>query len=89
MASSPSGVSKFTFQQRMLIGGVIAAGVGIFIMLISIATDYWVEIIIPDGQWRNRSQAFVVKHHSGLWRICRTEEDRSTEPHIESKGTMR
>lgn len=69
-------------KEKVLTGGIVLTGIGVFLMLVSISTDYWVEIIIPQGQYRNSSGGYVLKHHSGLWRICRTELDNRTLPAI-------
>ena len=76
------GVPK---EKRILIGMVGATIFGAFLMMISVATDHWVELIIPGGYYRNSSKGFVTEHHSGLWRICRTEVRNHTIPHVKSK----
>ena len=77
---------KIEKQKRALY--VVTGGtlLGALLMFISVCTDYWVKLEIPNGRWRNGTQAFVVKHHSGLWRICRHEVDNVTHPVKHSKS---
>ena len=58
---------------------------GIILMLVVISTDYWVILTIPKGTYRPRTQTIVLGHHSGLWRICISEIDNKTVPHVKSK----
>lgn len=58
---------------------------GILFIMISLATDYWVILEIPNGVYRNSTNAYVTSHHSGLWRICRSELNNATTIHFRSK----
>ena len=67
---------------------LVASGftlLGIILMLVVISTDYWVILTIPKGTYRPRTQTIVLGHHSGLWRICISEIDNKTVPHVQSK----
>jgi uncharacterized membrane protein YtjA (UPF0391 family) len=82
----PFDWSSFNKQQKVLVGAIIATCFGVVLMLVSMITPYWVHVVIPGGQWRNESSAYVIGHHSGLWRICRTELHNQTQP--EFKRTL-
>ena len=80
-----AGRSTFETEQKILYGLTGCTVFGILLLMISLATDYWVIMEIPGGVWRNSTKSYVTQHHSGLWRICRTELHNSTQPHIQSK----
>lgn len=67
---------------------VIGSIVGSCLMLISISTDYWVIVNIPNGVFRNATGGYVFKHNSGLWRICRSELYNDTSPVTISKSPV-
>ncbi|XP_014664170.1 PREDICTED: uncharacterized protein LOC106806671 isoform X2 [Priapulus caudatus] len=53
---------------------VVMTGVsllGLLLMLISVSTNYWLSIDLPD-RYHNKSQTYYVERHSGLWRHCKT-----------------
>lgn len=70
-------------KQRLALHIVTGATVfGVLLMLISLSTDRWVVVQIPRGIYRNATNSYVIQHHSGLWRICRTEIYNHTRPFI-------
>lgn len=69
-------------ERRILIGTAALTLLGIFLLLIAISADYWYVLHIPGGQYRNSTKSYVSKHHSGLWRICRSELDNRTYPSV-------
>ena len=72
-------------RQRIMYVTTAFTVLGILILLVAISTDYWVILKIPGGIYRNSTQGFVFQHHSGLWRICRTEIDNRSVPIIQRK----
>ena len=70
-------------EQKVLYGLTGLTVVGILLLMVSLATDYWVILEIPSGSYRNSTQSYVIRHHSGLWRICRNEIDNRTRIIIE------
>ena len=69
-------------QKRVLYAATGGTVFAVLLMLIAIGTDYWVTVDIPGGMYRNATKSYVTHHHSGLWRICRTEIDNSSRTHI-------
>ena len=73
-------------RQKYTLYGVTGITIlGILIMLVAMVTDYWVIIDIPGGLYLNSTQSYLIKHHSGLWRICRSEINNATTPVIQRK----
>lgn len=73
-------------RQKYTLYGVTGITIlGILIMLVAMVTDYWVIIDIPGGLYLNSTQSYLIKHHSGLWRICRSEIHNATTPVIQRK----
>ena len=72
-------------ERKVLLGFTGLTVFGILLMFVSFSTDYWMIVTIPSGLYRNASDAYVVGHHSGLWRICREELDNRSLPVVHSK----
>ena len=72
-----------TIESRALKAGLACIALAVLMYLISISTPYWIRIDIPTGSYRNATQGYVMRHHSGLWRICRTELHNATKPAFE------
>ena len=75
-------MDKADKERRMLYFVTACTVLSILLMFIAMGTDYWVIIDIPGGVYRNETKSYLVNHHSGLWRICRTEVDNSSRPII-------
>ncbi|XP_074648908.1 transmembrane protein 114-like [Tubulanus polymorphus] len=65
--------SLSSIEKRLLKGFMVATVVAFFVMIISVATDYWLILDLKTGFYRNASDSFLLKSYSGLWRICRIE----------------
>ena len=72
-------------ERKVLLGFTGLTVFGILLIFVSFSTDYWMIVTIPSGLYRNASRAYVVGHHSGLWRICREELDNWSLPVVHSK----
>ena len=65
---------------RVALGIMLIAFV---LYIVCISTPYWLVLSIPSGIYRNDTEGvarLIVGHHTGLWRICRTELLNKTRP---------
>ena len=76
--------SRFaTYEPRALrvaLGIILLAFV---LYLVCLSTPYWMILTIPGGVYRNDTEGvtrLIVRHHTGLWRICRVELLNATSP---------
>ncbi len=65
---------------RILYGTIGVVLLGTVFFVVAVCLPNWVHLTIPQGEWRNMTQAYVINHRTGLWRICRTEVDRVMDP---------
>ncbi|XP_064626605.1 transmembrane protein 114-like [Lineus longissimus] len=72
-------ISGKVMEKRVLSGAAGASGFAFLLMLISVATDYWMVLKVPSGFYRNVTKQYLIGANSGLWRLCRTEVKNLTE----------
>ena len=68
-------VEQILYERRLLILVTLFAGVGVFMWLFSLSTDYWVVIMASDPAGivlprANPMGQTYLWSHSGLWRVC-------------------
>jgi hypothetical protein len=73
-------ISGRVWEKRFLYGVTGASAFGFFLMLIAVATDYWMVLSVPHGFYRNVTKQYLVGANSGLWRLCRIEVKNLTHP---------
>lgn len=62
---------------------VTAFGIGVLaslVFLIAMSTTGWISVEMPSPTFRNSTNAYVLRHYSGLWRKCWVEWDNSSTP---------
>lgn len=75
-------------EKRILMIMIGLSLLGLVLMLISVNTDYWLHMDLPDT-YNNKTKFYYIERHSGLWRHCKTLYRNDSEPAVTSKYAPR
>ena len=81
--------SREVVEKRALLAAMVVTALGFLLYVVSISTPYWMILTIPGGMQRTSYDGvtrLIIRHHTGLWRICRVELHNDTKPVIEGKS---
>jgi len=77
--------AKYKTRHRVMYGLLAFGALATIIFLVAMATTDWIRLDFPSGVYRNSSNAYVQRHVSGLFRLCRVEINNASSPVMRRK----
>lgn len=62
---------RAALEKKLIMGFTALTILGFLLEIIAVSTDSWLLFYIEGGLYQNKSNAYLQRVYSGLWRICR------------------
>lgn len=80
---------RAALERKLILGFTGLTILGCLLEVIAVSTDSWLLFYIEGGLYQNKSDSYLQRVYSGLWRICKVTTVDTNEGTPEGKGAIK